>query len=177
MNTVNLLALAQAANASLPGRRQAASDHPDPIVLQTLNQIWGFAGTGNLKTLIASSNDYNRETYSEQPSSLDARTFWTGRMDYNLTEKHHLSYTMNYDVYTSAPDLLNGVYPVSPEPGPCSAAPSMPDSEAAGSPAHCFTLIAYFAADQRDPHRGLGWHGSVRRWRGYSRALFRMERI
>jgi Carboxypeptidase regulatory-like domain/TonB dependent receptor len=117
VNTVNLLALAQAANASLPAGVRPYAATPDPIVLKTLNQIWGYAGTGNLKTLVASNNDYNRETYSEQPSSQDSRTFWTGRFDYNLTEKHHLTYTMNYDVYTSAPDLLNNVYPIFPGTG------------------------------------------------------------
>ncbi len=117
VNTVNLFALAQAADANLPTGVRAYPTSPDATVLKTLNQIWGYAGQGNLKTLIASNNDYNRETYSEQPASTDSRAFLTNRMDYNVTQKHHLTFTMNYDWYTATPDLLNSVYPVFPGTG------------------------------------------------------------
>lgn len=117
VNTVNLFTLAAQANGSLPAGVRPYKTTADPIISQTLNQIWGFAGTGNIKTNIAASNDYNRDTYSEQPASTDSRGFWTGRVDYNLTQKQHLTYTMNYDLYTSAPDLLNSVYPVFPGTG------------------------------------------------------------
>ncbi|SPE43514.1 conserved exported hypothetical protein [Candidatus Sulfopaludibacter sp. SbA3] len=117
INTVNLFTLATAANASLPAGVRAYKTAADPTILQTLNQIWGFAGAGNIKSNIITSNDYNRETYSEQPTSIDSRGFWTARVDYNLTEKQHLTYTMNYDLYTAVPDLLNSVYPVFPGTG------------------------------------------------------------
>ncbi|HXS98091.1 MAG TPA: carboxypeptidase regulatory-like domain-containing protein [Candidatus Limnocylindrales bacterium] len=117
VNTVNLFQLAAAANTRLASGVRAYPTAPDPIIAKTLNQIWGFASTGTLKNLISSSNDYNRLTYSEQPTSTDSRGFWTGRVDYNLTQKQHLTLTMNYDVYTAVPDLLNSVYPVFPGTG------------------------------------------------------------
>ncbi len=117
VNTVNLFNLAAAANLNLPAGVRAYKSTIDPIASQTLQQIWNLVQNGNLKTLVASNNDYNRQTFSEQPNSNSQRDFWTGRMDYNITEKHHLTYTMNYDIYTAAPDLLNSVYPVLPGTG------------------------------------------------------------
>ncbi len=124
LKNVNLLQLAAAANGTLPANARQNRTTPDPLLLASLNSIWGFASAGNLKTNIAASNDYNRLTYSEQPASTDSRGFWTGRVDYNLTEKQHLTYTMNYDLYTSVPDLLNSIYPVFPGTGTVLGSPA-----------------------------------------------------
>jgi hypothetical protein len=117
INTVNLFTLAAQANASRPAGVRAYGTSTDSIVAQTLSQIWTLAQPGNLKSLVASNSDYNRLSYSEQPSSMSTRGFWTGKIDYNMTEKHHISFSMNYDLYTSVPDLLNSTYPVFPGTG------------------------------------------------------------
>ena len=37
------------------------------------------------------------------------RHFFTSRLDYNVTNNHHLSLVYNYDKYDSTPDFLNNV--------------------------------------------------------------------
>ena len=62
-------------------------------------------------------NDYNSANWNFQVQGLDERNFYTGRVDYNITQKHHLSLTYDYDHYFGQWDLLNNVYPVYPGQG------------------------------------------------------------
>jgi hypothetical protein len=111
LRTVNVFTLAQQANASLPAGLRPYGTKIDPVVAATLSQIWGLVQNGNLQNN-QPSNDFNRDTYRYQPTSNQHREFFTTRLDYNLTSAHHLSFVMNYDWYTSVPDLLNSVVPV-----------------------------------------------------------------
>ncbi len=111
VNKVNLFSLAQQANANLPASTRAFRTNIDPIVNQTLGQIWGLVQNGNLQTNVP-TNDYNRDTYHYAASSDQSRDFFTARLDYNLTQKHHLSGVLNYDKYLGTPDILNSVVPV-----------------------------------------------------------------
>lgn len=112
LHTVNLYDLATRANSSLPSGTRAFAASPDPIILSTLNQINKLTSVGNLKSRIASNNDYVRQDYNYQPHSLDRRYFSNNRLDYNVTSKHVFSITYNYDSYFSAPDGLNSVVPI-----------------------------------------------------------------
>ena len=112
MHTVNVYNVANAANASLPASIRAFPTTPDPIISGSLNQIQKLVSTGNLKPRTATNNDYDRLDYNYQPHSMDRRYFWTTRLDYNITSKHALSYSYNYDSYFAAPDGLNNIVPI-----------------------------------------------------------------
>ena len=111
INTVNLFNLAQQANAGLPSNVRPFRTNIDPTTNQTLGQIWALVQNGNLQNNIP-TNDYNRDTYRYGVGSSQSRTFVTSRLDYNLTEKHHLSFVWNWDKYLGTPDILNSVVPV-----------------------------------------------------------------
>jgi hypothetical protein len=108
IHNVNTLALAQA--AGFPST-------PDPILAKTyaLMQTLGAQGTA-VKTNQATS-DYNTLNTSYQPNGLDARDFFTTRIDYNINKKNTLSFVYNFDWYVSVPDLLNNIVPDFPGSG------------------------------------------------------------
>ena len=111
VHPVNLYAIAAAANPALPSTTRQYPTTIDPIIAQTYSQILQLTNGGNLKSN-QGAGDFNTQTYSYQPNGLDARDFWTGRLDYNLSQKHHLSFTYDYDKYVSIPDFLNNIIPV-----------------------------------------------------------------
>ena len=111
LGTVNLLSMAQQANANLPSGVRPYKSTVDPIIGSTLNQIWSLVQNGNLQNN-QSSNDFNRYTYWYTPTATSRRGFLTTRLDYNPTQRHHLSFVWKYDSYTSMPDVGSGVVPV-----------------------------------------------------------------
>jgi hypothetical protein len=116
INQVNLLALAAAANPGLP-----AGSIPFPTVADpTFAKTYGLMQTAGAMGIVhnnQSSNDYNTLTTSYQPSGTDARDFFTARIDYNITQKHVLSFIYNYNWYASIPDFLNNIVPDFPGTG------------------------------------------------------------
>jgi hypothetical protein len=108
IHNVNTLALAQAA-----GFPSVA----DPILAKTyaLMQTLGAQGVA-VKTNQA-SGDYNTLNTSYQPNGVDARDFFTSRIDYNISQKNTLSFVYNYNWYQAVPDLLNGIVPDFPGSG------------------------------------------------------------
>jgi hypothetical protein len=114
LKTVNVFNMVQ--GASLPAGARAYRTSADPIVGSTLNQIWGLVSGQNLQNN-QPNNDFNRDTLTYVANSTASREFLTSRIDYNLTAQHHLSFVMNYDWYTSVPDILNSVVPVYPGTG------------------------------------------------------------
>jgi hypothetical protein len=116
LKSVNVFSLAQQANASLPAGARPYGTSVDPIVGKTLNQIWGLVGGLNIQNN-QPTNDFNRDTLTYAANSTSSREFLTSRVDYNLTNQHHLSFVMNYDWYTAVPDILNSVVPVYPGTG------------------------------------------------------------
>jgi hypothetical protein len=113
IHTVNVYNAAAAVNANLPSSvvRPFATT-PDPIILSTLQKINSLVSTGNLKPRDLTNNDYDRLDYNYQPHSLDRRYFSNSRIDYNITSKHALSVTYDYNSYFAAPDGLNSVVPI-----------------------------------------------------------------
>jgi hypothetical protein len=113
---VNLLALAAAVNPSLPAGARPYPTTADPTFAKTYALMQSAAAGGIVKNN-QSSNDFNTLTVGYQPSGVDARDFFTSRIDYNVTQKHVLSFIYNYNWYAAVPDLLNGIVPDFPGTG------------------------------------------------------------
>jgi TonB dependent receptor len=108
LQTVNLYALA-AANGYV--------STPDPIIVPTLQKINSLTSNGILRSREASSSDYNRNDLIFQPGGMSKNNYDTTRLDYNITEKHHLQFVWTYIVTDSTPDITNSVVPIYPGTG------------------------------------------------------------
>jgi hypothetical protein len=76
----------------------------DPTVQKLLADIQSSTnGTGG----VTQNTDPNLQTFTFNNYGLQRRYFPTVRLDFNLTEKHHLENTWNYQSYASDPDTLN----------------------------------------------------------------------
>src|SRR5215469_3799145 len=99
VRTVNLYTLA--AGAGFPST-------PDPILSKSLQQIDSLVeGQAGLKSRIASNSDYNRNNLDFQSKGGNYRRFPNGRLDYNITEKHHLELVYYYQTNLRSPDGVN----------------------------------------------------------------------
>ena len=98
-HTVNLLQLAGA--AGFP----SALDALNAKSLSLLNTL--VAGQPGLKSRIASNSDYNRNNLDFQSKGANNRNFPAMRLDYNVTEKHHLEFIYNYQTNIRRPDGVN----------------------------------------------------------------------
>jgi len=93
---------------------------PDPIVASTLSQIARLTapGTAGSRTdRIATNNDYNRDNYRWFPKGTHKIDFPQGKLDYNITQKHHWEITGGVNPYRLVPDIINGVLPIYPGTG------------------------------------------------------------
>ena len=93
---------------------------PDPLVAQSLAKIAELTnGAAGLKSRIATNSDYNRNQLDFQSKGGNNRRFGTTRLDYNVTEKHHIEFVWNYQTNTRRPDgiNLNTASPVFPGTG------------------------------------------------------------
>jgi hypothetical protein len=118
VRTVNLFQLAAAANASLPSNVRAFPTAPDPILAKTyalINQLTSSGGT--IISRIATNNDYNTYNFTWGPKAVNNRNFETARIDYNITDKHHLNFVWNYQTNLRNPDGLNGTLAILPGTG------------------------------------------------------------
>ena len=116
LHNVNLLQMAAAGNANVPAGTRQFQTTLDPIMSKTFAMQTQLANNGILKSN-QSTGDYNTNAVSYAPAGLDQRNFYTGRIDYNATQKHHLSLVYNFDGYKSIPDFLNNIVPVLPGGG------------------------------------------------------------
>jgi hypothetical protein len=115
-HNVNLLQIAAAGNANLPAGTRAFPTTLDPILAKTFALETQLASNGIIKPNTA-NGDYNTEAVGYAPAGVDSRDFYTTRIDYNATQKHHVSLVYNYDKYVSVPDFLNNIVPVLPGGG------------------------------------------------------------
>jgi len=118
VRTINLFDLAKGANASLPSSIRAFPTGVDPTLAKTyslINQLTSSGGT--LANRVTTNNDYNRNNFTWGPKAVNNRKFETTRLDYDLTEKHHINFVCNYQVNSRAPDGLNGTYAILPGTG------------------------------------------------------------
>ena len=115
--TANLYNIAGSGNSSLPAGTRPFATTIDPIVSSIYNEVAGIAPAFNSLSPNTGAGDYNSGIWNFQVPADDERNFYTGRGDYNITAKHHLSITYDYDHYFGKWDLLNGVYAVYPNQG------------------------------------------------------------
>ena len=118
VKTINLYSLAAAANQALPSSTRAFPTSPDPTLQKMYALIQQLTGqAGQLSSRIATANDYNRQNYSAAAKALNNRNFETSKLDYNITDKHHLSFVWNYQTNLRLPDGLNGTLAILPGTG------------------------------------------------------------
>jgi hypothetical protein len=87
---------------------------PDPTIANALNLVNTAAQKGILRSRIDTANDYNRLDLNFQDPGTNLRRFPTVRLDFNITNNHHLEFVHNYQHYFSDPDGVNGqlnIYP------------------------------------------------------------------
>ena len=116
LQNINLLTLAQAMNATLPAGSIPYPTVADPTLAKTYAAMQSAGAAGQVRTN-QSSGDYNTLTTSYLPSGMDARDFFTSRIDFVVNSKNTLSFIYNYDWYNAVPDLLNGLVPAFPGTG------------------------------------------------------------
>ena len=117
VRTVNLYTLA--AGAGYPSA-------PNPTIGKALSLIQQLTGSGGtLANRITTNNDYNRNNFAFPNKATNNRKFETTRIDYNLTDKHHLSGVWNYQVNSRAPDGLNGTLAILPGTGSVLGTPDL----------------------------------------------------
>jgi hypothetical protein len=104
---VNLLAL---------GAQAGYYSTADPILAKTFAAANMLGAAGSVKPNTA-TGDYNTLTTTYQPVGLSNNKYYTARFDYNVTQKHQLSFVYNYDGYSSIPDILNSDVPIYPGTG------------------------------------------------------------
>ena len=81
---------------------------PDPIIAKTLGQIATLTnGAAGLVNRISTNSDYNRKNLNFQSKGGNYRRFYTAKLDYNVTSKHHLAYTYTYQTNVRRPDGVN----------------------------------------------------------------------
>jgi hypothetical protein len=103
---VNLLQLAAAQTGCT-----ACTATIDPTVQKLLGDIQSAtASAGALRQL----TDPNLVEHSFTNTGGQRRTFTTVRFDFNLSSKHHLENTYNYDYFGSKVDFLNNADPIFP---------------------------------------------------------------
>ena len=126
VQTVNLYQLAATGNATLPASVRAFPTTPDATLQKTYGLIQQLTSSaGQVSSRIATNNDYNRENYSFAAKALNNRNFETTKLDYNISEKHHLSFVWNYQTNLRLPDGLNGTLAILPGTGTVLGSPSL----------------------------------------------------
>lgn len=90
---------------------------PDPMTANALNLINSAAQKGILKDRVAANNDYNRLNLTFTDPARNIRRFPTIRLDFNLSEKHHVEFVHNYQHYFSQPDGVNSIFSIYPGTG------------------------------------------------------------
>lgn len=109
--TVNLFTLAAASNCGTAAVPAACTGNTtDPDVVALLGRIRASTSQGSLRT---ADNNRQEFTFSNQGGQL--RRFMAVRFDYNLTDKHHIENTWNYQRFGGKDvDFLNSTDPAFP---------------------------------------------------------------
>src|SRR5262245_35138814 len=110
--TVNVLDLASRSNCAPQGAPTVpCTSTVDPVVGKLLSDIRSStSNTGGITSL----SDPNIQRYTFANESMGRRYLPTVRFDFNLSSKHHLENTYNYQSYVTTVDTLNGVDPAFP---------------------------------------------------------------
>ena len=90
---------------------------PDPTTANALNLINTAAQKGLLQSRIGTSNDYNRLNLNFIDPARNIRRFPTARLDFNVTNSHHIEFIHNFQHYFSQPDGVNSIFSAYPGTG------------------------------------------------------------
>jgi hypothetical protein len=90
---------------------------PDPATARALSLINDSTQKGVLTPRITTNNDYNRLNLAFQDPGNNKRHFPTIRLDFNLSNAHHLEFVHNYQNYFANPDGVNGILSAYPGAG------------------------------------------------------------
>lgn len=90
---------------------------PDPATARALTLINDSLPKGLLTPRVSTNNDYNRLNLAFQDPGNNRRHFPTIRLDFNLTQAHHLEFVHNYQNYFANPDGVNGILSAYPGTG------------------------------------------------------------
>jgi hypothetical protein len=90
---------------------------PDPKTANALNLINTAAQKGVLRDRISTNDDYNRLNLTFTDPARNIRRFPTVRLDFNVTEAHHVEFVHNYQHYYSTPDGVNSIFSIYPGAG------------------------------------------------------------
>jgi hypothetical protein len=90
---------------------------PDPMIANALNLAATASQKGVLQDRISTNNDYNRLNLSFTDPARNIRRFPTVRLDFNVTEAHHVEVVHNYQHYFSQPDGVNSIFSIFPGTG------------------------------------------------------------
>ena len=82
---------------------------PDPTIAQLLADIRNSTQSGATGVFSEVTGDLNVERYTFQQSAESNNKFPTLRLDYNVSDKHRLSFSTNRNYILSTPDTTNGV--------------------------------------------------------------------
>ncbi len=107
--------LYQIAAAGAGGRTYTST--PDPMTANALNLIDGTKSKGALQDRISTNDDYNRLNLTFVDPAANIRRFPTIRLDFNVTEAHHVEFIHNYQHYFSQPDGVNSIFSIYPGVG------------------------------------------------------------
>lgn len=113
IRTVNLYTIA-AAGAGTGANRRTYPSTPDPQIATGLGLIAEAQTRGLLKSRIETAADYNRLDLNFQDPARNLRRFPTVRLDFNITQNHHLEFVHNYQHYFSVPDGVNSIFSIYP---------------------------------------------------------------
>jgi Carboxypeptidase regulatory-like domain/TonB dependent receptor len=90
---------------------------PDPMTAKALDLIATASQNGVLRDRIQTNNDYNRLNLNFTDPARNIRRFPTVRLDFNVTEAHHVEFVHNYQHYFSQPDGVNSIFSIFPGTG------------------------------------------------------------
>jgi len=90
--------------------RNGQTATPDPIIAKLLTDIRNSTSSGGITAL----TDPNLERFSFVATGNNTTYFPTTRFDVNVTDKHHVEVTWNYQKINSSPDFLNSRDPAFP---------------------------------------------------------------
>jgi carboxypeptidase family protein len=95
-------------------RAKSLTDTPDPLTAKALAIINEASKGGLLQSRVQTNNDYNRLNLNFIDPASNIRRFPTIRLDFNVTDKHHIEFVHNYQHYFSQPDGVNSIFSIYP---------------------------------------------------------------
>lgn len=126
VRSINLYQLAASGNTRLPSSIRQFPTSVDPTLQKAFLLTQQLTATGGqISSRIPTNNDYNRISYSFPAGGVNNRNFETTRLDFNITQKHHLNFVWNYQSNLRAPDTVNGRVQVLPGTGTVLGSPTL----------------------------------------------------